>query len=167
MVERPWALTQDTTVYILTLFPHTHAQGGKQSICMSAVVVGTKITRLGDLGAWVTCKQTDSSELAEKLASVYYKLLGMGHERHKSCTFSVQHACDLPAAPTPWPCADVTPLCMLDQDTGKDCQVMKCIHAAQSVVLQCYLYYIYCNGWRACKVCALDSSSIVLQWMSM
>ena len=46
--------------------------------------------------------------------------------------FSIQHACCLPAAPTPY--ADVTQLRILDLDAGKGHQVMKCIH---SVTVRC------------------------------
>ena len=43
------------------------------------VIVSTKIASLDDLGTWVTHKQRNLSELAKKkLASVYFKLFGMG-----------------------------------------------------------------------------------------
>ena len=64
-------------------------------------------------------------------------------------TFSIQHICGLPTAPTP--CVDMTRLCMLDLDAGKDCQVMKYIHAATALsgVLQCQLYYTTMTEERA------------------
>ena len=53
------------------LLPRTHAQGVKQSVCMSVVVVvvvvvvRTKIACLGDLGAWATSKANEYVEIGE------------------------------------------------------------------------------------------------------
>ena len=60
------------------------AQGVKQSVCTSVVVVvGTKIATLGDLGIGATRKHDESVEISEKLASVCLDFFGMAHEHHK------------------------------------------------------------------------------------
>ena len=51
------------------LLPRTHAQGVKQSVCVSVVVVvvviRTKIACLGDLGTWATSKANEYVEISE------------------------------------------------------------------------------------------------------
>ena len=54
------------------LLPRTHAQGVKQSVCPSVVVVvviviGTKIARSRVLGVCVCCKHNQSVDIGEKL----------------------------------------------------------------------------------------------------
>ena len=43
-------LSNYVTILGIDLLPRAHVQGVKQSVCMSVVVVRTKITSLGDLG---------------------------------------------------------------------------------------------------------------------
>ena len=57
-----------------------HAQGVKQSICMSVVVVvviviGTKIARSHILGICVCCKYNQSIDIGEELVCTRFKLL--------------------------------------------------------------------------------------------
>ena len=61
------------------LLPRAHAQGVKQSVCPSVVVVvvvvGTKITRSRVLGICASCKQNQSVDISEKLVCTRFKLL--------------------------------------------------------------------------------------------
>ena len=51
--------------YLLSL-PRVHAQGVKQSVCMSVVVViGTKITRSRILGIYACCEHNQSLDVSE------------------------------------------------------------------------------------------------------
>ena len=77
----------------ILFLPHAHAQGVKQSVCMSivvVVVVRTKIAGLDDLGTRGTSKANEFVEISEKLASVYFESFCTGHKRHKY-TMSVDH----------------------------------------------------------------------------
>ena len=65
-----------------------HAQGVKQSVCPSfivvvvvvvVVVVGTKIARSRVLGICMCCKHNKLVDICEKLVSVHFKLLDMAH----------------------------------------------------------------------------------------
>ena len=56
---------------IIILLPRAHAQGVKQSVFMSVVIVCTKIASLGDLDTRGTCKANEYVGIGEKLPSVY------------------------------------------------------------------------------------------------
>ena len=67
-----------TVVYL----PRAHAQGVKQSVCMSVVVVvvvvvvvGTKIARSRVLGVCACCKHNQSIDIGEKLVCTRFELL--------------------------------------------------------------------------------------------
>ena len=132
-------------------------------ICLSIVIVITKIARSQALYICACCnyhKLVDTGEKWFLYASNCWTWLTSATNR----AFSIQHACGLPAALTP--CADVTQLCMLDLDAGKGRQVFKCMCAAQlqySSGSECsasVLATLHYNGWRVCRVCALESSSL-------
>ena len=60
--------------------PRAHAQGVKQSVCMSVVVVvvvvvGTKIARSRVLGVCACCKHNQSIDIGEKLVYTRFELL--------------------------------------------------------------------------------------------
>ena len=84
--------------------PRAHAQGVKQSVCPSVVVVvvvvvGTKIARSRVLGICAYCKHSQSVDIGEKLVCTGFELL----KKATSATnraFSVQHACGLSTTPT-------------------------------------------------------------------
>ena len=61
------------------LLPRAHAQGVKQSVCMSVVVVvvvvGTKIARSRVLGVCACCKHNQSIDIGEKLVCTRFELL--------------------------------------------------------------------------------------------
>ena len=61
------------------LLPRAHAQGVKQSVFLSVVivvvVVGTKIARSRVLGICVCCKHNQSVDIGEKLVCTCLKLL--------------------------------------------------------------------------------------------
>ena len=63
------------------LLPRAHAQGVKQSVCMSVVVVvvvvvvGTKIARSRVLGICACCKHNQSIDIGEKLVCTRFELL--------------------------------------------------------------------------------------------
>ena len=61
----------------LSLLPRAHAQGVKQSVCPSVVVVvvGTKITRSQVLGVCACCKHNQSVVISEKLVCTGFELL--------------------------------------------------------------------------------------------
>ena len=69
------------------LLLHQYVHWIKQLVCMP-VTVHTKITTLGDIGAWKTCEANEYAEIGKKLASVYFKLFCNGHIRHKCYIFS-------------------------------------------------------------------------------
>ena len=83
------------------LLPRMHAQGVRQSVCMSVVVIviHMKIANLGNLGTWATCKANEYIRIGKKLASVYFESFCTGHKCHKYCTFN--YAC--------WPHLLITP----------------------------------------------------------
>ena len=67
---------------IKLLLPHAHAQGVKQSVCLSVVVivvvvvvVGTNIARSRVLGICVCYKYTQSVDIGEKLVCTRFELL--------------------------------------------------------------------------------------------
>ena len=61
---------------VFTLLPRTHAQGVKQSVCLSVVVViGTKIARSRVLGICAYYKHNQSVDIGEKLVYTGFKLL--------------------------------------------------------------------------------------------
>ena len=53
----------------------THAQGVKQSVCLSVVVVGTKIARSYVLGICACYNHNQSVDIGEKLVCTYFELL--------------------------------------------------------------------------------------------
>ena len=57
--------------------PRAHAQGVKQSVCPSVVVVvvGTKIARSRVLGVRAYCKHNQSVDIGEKLVYTGFELL--------------------------------------------------------------------------------------------
>ena len=58
------------------LLPRAHAQGVKQSVCPSVVVVvGTKIARSRVLGVSACCKHNQSIDIGEKLVYTAFELL--------------------------------------------------------------------------------------------
>ena len=58
------------------LLPRAHAQGVKQSVCPSVVVVvGTKIARSRVLGICACYKHNESVDIDEKLVSTRFELL--------------------------------------------------------------------------------------------
>ena len=68
------------------LLPRTHAQGVKQSVCLSVVVivvvvivVGTKIARSHILGICAFYKHNQSVDIGEKLVCMRFKLLKMAY----------------------------------------------------------------------------------------
>ena len=141
-----------------------HAQGVKQSVCPSVIVivVGTKIARSQALGICVCCKYNKSVDICEKLVSVCFKLLDMAHQRYKLCIFC--SAClwfiDRTHSVGYHTCANAARLCMLDLNVGKGCQVVQCVPATTALSglfqYQTILRYIGC---RAHGVCTLESSS--------
>ena len=64
-------------IWLLALLPRTHAQGVKQSVCPSVVVVvvGTKIARSRVLGVCACCKHNQSVDIGEKLVCTGFELL--------------------------------------------------------------------------------------------
>ena len=67
--------------YPARMLPRAHAQGVKQSVCMSVVVVvvvvvvGTKIARSRVLGVCACCKHNQSIDIGEKLVYTRFELL--------------------------------------------------------------------------------------------
>ena len=59
------------------LLPRAHAQGVKQSVCLSVVVVvvGTKIARSRVLGIYVCYKHNRSVDIGAKLVCMRFELL--------------------------------------------------------------------------------------------
>ena len=86
-----------------------HAQGVKQSVCPSVVVVviGTKIARSRILGIYVCCKHNQSVDIDGKLVCTHFEKRLMAYGLWlmaysvTNCAFSVQHACGLLTTPTP------------------------------------------------------------------
>ena len=66
-----------------------HAQGVKQWVCMSVVVVGMKIARSRVLGIRVCCKLNQS---VDTLEFVHTSNCSKRLTRATNCAFSVQHA---------------------------------------------------------------------------
>ena len=78
--ECEWIYPED---FKLSL-PRAHAQGVKQSVCMSVVVVVVVVVRMkiassGDLGICTCCNNDESVDIGEKLASACLKLLKMAY----------------------------------------------------------------------------------------
>ena len=67
------------TFTTLTIFlPRVHAQGVKQSVCLSVVivvVVSIKIARSRVLGVYASCKHDQSVDTGEKLVCTRFELL--------------------------------------------------------------------------------------------
>ena len=65
-------------VHNANLLPRAHAQGIKQSVCLSVVVVvvvvGTKIARSRVLGICACCKQNQSVDIGAKLVCTRFEL---------------------------------------------------------------------------------------------
>ena len=73
-------LVNSKTSYNIILLPRAHAQGVKQSVCPSVVVVvvvvvGTKIARSRVLGICASCKHYQSVDIGEKLVCKRFELL--------------------------------------------------------------------------------------------
>ena len=72
-------LQRPPQILFVNLLPRAHAQGVKQSVCPSVVVVivvvGTKIARSRVLGICASCKDNQSVDIGEKLACTHFKLL--------------------------------------------------------------------------------------------
>ena len=63
---------------IVQFLPRAHAQGVKQSVCPSVVVVvvvGTKIARSRVLGVCACCKHNQSVDIGEKLVYTCFESL--------------------------------------------------------------------------------------------
>ena len=112
----------------LALLPRAHAQGVKQSVCLSVVVVvvviGTKIARSRVLGVCACCKHNQSVDIDENW---FIRALNCS-KRLTSATnraFSVQHACGLSTTPTSLAYCMLMSLRMLNFSVGKGRQLMK------------------------------------------
>ena len=87
-----------------TILPRAHAQGVKESVCPSVVVVvvvvvGTKITRSQVLGVCAFCKHNQSVDIGEKVVCSYtLQISQKGLLVNRA--FSVQYACGLSTTPT-------------------------------------------------------------------
>ena len=64
-----------------------HAQGVKQLVCPSVVVVGTKIARSRVLGICACYKHNQSVDIGEKLVCTRFKLLDKAYWCYKWCIF--------------------------------------------------------------------------------
>ena len=68
-----------TIHYTQYSLPRARAQGVKQSVCLSVVVVvvviGTKIARSRVLGIYASCKHNQSVDIGEKLVCTSFELL--------------------------------------------------------------------------------------------
>ena len=75
------------------LLPRAHAQGVKQSVCLSVVVVvvvfvfSTKIARSRVLGICASSKHNQSVDIGEKLVYTHFELLKKAYQCYKSCIF--------------------------------------------------------------------------------
>ena len=68
--------------------PCVHAQGVKQSVCPSiVVVVGTKIARSRVLGVCACCKHNQLVDIGEKLVCTLFELPKKAYQCYKSCIF--------------------------------------------------------------------------------
>ena len=69
--------------------PRAHAQGVKQSVCPSIiiVVVGTKIVRSRVLGVYARCKHNQSIDIGEKLVCMGFEFLKKSYYCYKLCIF--------------------------------------------------------------------------------
>ena len=80
---------RDITYYIIlfiyhqwrsSFLPRAHAQGVKQSVCPSVVVVvGTKIARSRVLGVCACCKHNQSVDIGEKLVCTGFEFLNKAY----------------------------------------------------------------------------------------
>ena len=79
---------QITYMYLCSL-PRAHAQGVKQSVCPSVivVVVGTKIARSRVLGVCACYKHSQSVDIGEKLVFICFEFLKKAYYCYKSCIF--------------------------------------------------------------------------------
>ena len=69
-------LVTNLEVMFATIFlPRAHAQGVKQSVCLSVVVVGTKIAKSRVLGIYACCKHNQSVDIGAKLVCTRFELL--------------------------------------------------------------------------------------------
>ena len=66
-------------IIVVELLPRAHAQGVKQSVCLSVVVVvivvGAKIARSRVLGVCASSKHNQSVDICEKLVYTCFELL--------------------------------------------------------------------------------------------
>ena len=137
------------------LLPRAHAQGVKQSVCLSVVVVvvvfvfSTKIARSRVLGICASSKHNQSVDIGEKLVYTHFELLKKAYQCYKSCIFCsaclwfIDHTHSF---------STLIILRMLKLNVGKGRHVIKLMH---SVAILRY-------SGRARGVCALQSSSFWL-----
>ena len=64
-------------IFLVWFLPRAHAQGVKQSVCMSVVVVvvGTKIARSRVLGVCACYKHNQSVDIGEKMVCTSFEFL--------------------------------------------------------------------------------------------
>ena len=73
---------------ILTLLPCANAQGIKESVYLSVVVVvGMKIARSRVLGIYACCKHNQLIDIDEKLVCTHFELLKKAYWCYKLCIF--------------------------------------------------------------------------------
>ena len=142
-------------VYMLGVITPCTCTRGKAIVFirLSSSVVATKIPRSQALGICVCCNYRKLVDIIKKQVSCVLNCW----TRLTSATnhsFSIQHAYDLPTAPTPH--TDLTQLRMLDLNVGKGRHIMKCIQLQLWVVLAILCYSV----WRVHRVWALESSSL-------
>ena len=113
---------------------------------MSVVIVGMKIAGSRVLGIYVCCKHDQSIDIGERLV-IRVSNCSKWCTRATNCAFSVQHACGLLTTPTLLACADTTAHAQAQSWKGS---------SDHRIVLHAILRY---SGYRACGVCALQSSS--------
>ena len=136
-------------VFMCINIPHTCARGklNNQFVCLSVVnvviVIGTKIARSQVLGICACFKHNESIDIDKKWflhASNCWKW----PTRATKSAFSLQHACGLLITPALLACTDAT------AHAQAQCRKGSSSHSSSAL---CY------SGYRARRVCALESSS--------
>ena len=81
IIKLLYVVNTDNMVTPCHLLPRAHAQGVKQLVCPSVVVVivGTKIARSRVLGVCACCKHNQSVDIVEKLVSIHFELLKIAY----------------------------------------------------------------------------------------
>ena len=128
-------------------------QGVKQLVCLSVIVVviiivGTKIARSRVLDICACCKHNQAVEIGEKLICTRFEFLRKAYKCYKSCIFCSACLWFIDHTHSFKHNSMQIRLCMLKHSVGKGRHVMK----------QCCNTMLY-SGYRACGVCALQSSS--------